>query len=394
MATQLVGRQISWSMSRNEEGHRTYKIRHLVESDTGLDGPANALQTPGLPTPGAAWLVDGDVDVYAYCRLDADVSIWKEKEGERPRYYVVEQTFSTKPNKRCSELQFEDPLLEPPKVSGSFVRYTEEFTRDRSGAPIINSAWEQVRGPQVEFDKNRPQVKVSMNLPDLDLGLLASMADTVNDAPLWGVPRRCIKLAPPSWEKKYYGLCYSYYTVNLEFDIRYETFDRNFIVLNGKWNAAGNWELVNIGSSPPDRYNPAHFIRFTDKKSDPCKVTLNGAGVPINNKVMGAISDASWTSPIIITSNAHGLVTGDIVGVSRVEGNTAANGYWVAEVLSADTFSLLAAQDDNNVQDSSGNGQYTQGGYFFNLSDTGPGRIFVEAYRESNFLLLGIPTEL
>jgi hypothetical protein len=166
------------------------------------------------------------------------------------------------------------------------------------------------------------------------------------------------------------------------------------MVLNGKWNAAGNWELVNIGSSPPDRYNPAHFIRFTDKKSDPCKVTLNGAGVPINNKVMGAISDASWTSPIIITSNAHGLVTGDIVGVSRVEGNTAANGYWVAEVLSADTFSLLAAQDDNNVQDSSGNGQYTQGGYFFNLSDTGPGRIFVEAYRESNFLLLGIPTEL
>jgi hypothetical protein len=58
--------------------------------------------------------------------------------------------------------------------------------------------------------------------------------------------------------------------------------------------------------------------------------------------------------PIIITtSTPHGLFTGDIVGVSGVLGNTAANGQWVVTVFTTTTFGLNG---------SLGNGAYAGGG--------------------------------
>lgn len=66
------------------------------------------------------------------------------------------------------------------------------------------------------------------------------------------------------------------------------------------------------------------------------------------------ISGASNTSPIVITTPAnHLLSNNDVVELSKVAGNTAANGEWVVTVLSNTTFSL------NN---SNGNGNYTSGG--------------------------------
>ena len=51
-------------------------------------------------------------------------------------------------------------------------------------------------------------------------------------------------------------------------------------------------------------------------------------------------NNPSNTSPIVITSPNHGLVTGEVVQVSGVTGNTAANGIWTITVLTANTFSL------------------------------------------------------
>lgn len=67
----------------------------------------------------------------------------------------------------------------------------------------------------------------------------------------------------------------------------------------------------------------------------------------------GTVAAASDASPIVITSNGHGLSTGTQVTISGVNGNTAANGNWIVTVLDANTFSL------NN---STGNGIYTSGG--------------------------------
>lgn len=66
-----------------------------------------------------------------------------------------------------------------------------------------------------------------------------------------------------------------------------------------------------------------------------------------------AISGATNASPISITATAHGFSTGQMVRISGVGGNTAANGEWLITVVNADTFEL---------EGSTGNGTYTGGG--------------------------------
>lgn len=70
-------------------------------------------------------------------------------------------------------------------------------------------------------------------------------------------------------------------------------------------------------------------------------------------KDTAAITAASQTNPIVITSTAHGLTTGARVTITGVGGNTAANGTWIITRQTADTFSL---------DGSTANGAYTTGG--------------------------------
>lgn len=75
----------------------------------------------------------------------------------------------------------------------------------------------------------------------------------------------------------------------------------------------------------------------------------------------GTITAASNASPIVITSASHGLVTGSVITIAGVGGNTAANtgldngAPWTVTVLTDSTFSLNG---------SSGNGVYTSGGFW------------------------------
>lgn len=75
-----------------------------------------------------------------------------------------------------------------------------------------------------------------------------------------------------------------------------------------------------------------------------------------------AITDATNASPIVVTSAGHDLVDGDRVVIEGVEGNTAANGEFVVENPTADTFELKG---------STGNGAYTTGGDWFQLLEPG-----------------------
>lgn len=76
-------------------------------------------------------------------------------------------------------------------------------------------------------------------------------------------------------------------------------------------------------------------------------ITTAGAGST------GSITGATNTTPIVITSTAHGLATGTVVTIASVGGNTNANATWPILVLTANTFALVG---------SSGNASYTSGG--------------------------------
>lgn len=294
MATVLINGQTTWSLSRDREGHREYKISFLVMGDV-TDGPFQALNTPGLPLPGSFWSFDNDVDPWAFCKPDATVT--PVLENEPNRYFKVEFTYSTKSDppkvQRCQDVQIENPLLEPQKVSGSFVKESREEMLDKDGILICSSSWELFRGKQAEWDYSRPQVKIEQNVSLLQLPLLAKMANTVNSSPLWGLPARTIKLSNISWEKKYYGQCLIYYTRTLEFDIDYATFDR-ILLDEGDRCLRGEWDTdpfsptyrqyepdTDQDANPLDPFDPKNFVRAKDWNGEPFHVILNGFGLPV-----------------------------------------------------------------------------------------------------------------
>lgn len=293
MAATLLDGHVSWSLNRDRQGIRSYKIRHYVNTDDFLDGPNVVLNCAGLPLPGAVWDFDNDYDANCYCTGETVVSVRSGvKEGQKTKYWTVDNIFSNAPGKRCQDEQIEDPLLEPYDISGSFVKYTTEASFNNDGTRIKTSSHERITGPMVEFDANRPTVKISQNVAILDLATFSQMVDTVNDATLWGLPARCVKLSNASWQRKFYGTCGIYFTRVFDFDIRYETFDRTVPdegtkCLHGYWGdgddagtAPDDWILININGSAPDPDNPAHFSRFKDRNGENARCLLNGAGLP------------------------------------------------------------------------------------------------------------------
>lgn len=298
----VVGGPKSWEMSRNEDGDRTYKVTYRVQMDDTLEGPFTALTALGLPNFGDYWIIDGEADLWAWCRWEVDV---KPVLTDEPNlFFDCTYTFSTKPpdenSRACKDVDVTDPLLEPPKINGSYVVYSEEATADRFGNPIINSAFERLRGPQIEFDANRLQVKIEMNVANLDLAGLGSMLNTVNDAPLWNYPPRCVKFSECEFERRYYGQCYYYFTLHMTFDCRMDSFDRDLLdestkVLNGHWDGvSGAWVLDNINGHPPDATNPQHFIRWKDKQGENMKGILNGRGLPAGVQIGTSTSSSIY----------------------------------------------------------------------------------------------------
>lgn len=405
MATVLLGGPRTWSGERDAEGYRTYKISHLIEGTTS-DGPANAMQTPGLPIPGSIWFFGDDIDPWVWCRPDASVQTHQGREGSPNRFWLVEQTFSNKPldSKKCSEDKIEDPLLERPKVSGGARSYTEECIRDRFGRPIVNSSHELLRGKQVEFTYHTQTIKIEQNVATPTQGYIlpGQMLDTVNYYPLWGYPRRCVMLADATWDLLYHGSCYSYYKRILQFEcylrLNQQTgvwgsgWDRDLLdegqkVLNGHWDTDGNWTLDTIGGVEPSPGKPHHFIRATDRVGNPIRVILDGLGKPVAAKTSGVITGVTAAAPVLVNSAAHGLVTGDYVAVSDVEAaigysDAEINGVWQVSVFTDDLFELDGCDPDDFVYDSGG---------VWTLLSRGPGNVHVERYRESDFVQLGIP---
>ena len=74
---------------------------------------------------------------------------------------------------------------------------------------------------------------------------------------------------------------------------------------------------------------------------------------------MNAITAATNASPIVLTISGGDISTNDIVQVYEANGNTAANGMWVANPASASSVTLL---------NSSGSGAWTYGGFVTKLS--------------------------
>lgn len=413
----------------DSEGYNTYEVTHRVKCDV-TDSVANVMNCPGLPVPGAFYAFMADIDVTAWCRFDKKVTMVRNRDTGPCRFYDVAQTFSNKPlssdKQRCNDTPPGEPLLEPAKVSGSFVRYTEEATLDRFGNKIETSSHEQIRGPQVEFDANRPTVRIEQNVADLQLPLLAEfMRDggMLNDAELWGVQPRGVRLSQVSWTKNYYGSCYVYYTRTLDFEV-------NIKKLEGMVGATA---AVTI--NPGDNYNVGDIITIGGGDfAVPCVLMIASVGVGIGS---GSITQAGDviilnggqyrtppSNPVTGSTNGLGvgatfaLTFGEVVvsGWDRDlldEGTKVLNGYWHRDGtwhdMAVDEFGDIPADPSDPshfivYRDRNGNptrvilnghgvpidvGHHTSG-----TADDYPGNIHVEKYPQDDLTLLGIPLVL
>lgn len=281
----------SWSLKRDDQGHRTYTLKQRVQVSSHQDGPAVALACSGLPTIGSTYAPTGsnDVDDWVWCSPEVDVQP-VVGDGEVNEFFDITNYFTNFPLNRCQTASIENPLSEPMRLSGSFVKYTREASFDRFGYALLSSSWEQFRGNLVERDYSRPSVVIEMNLTDLPLSSFAPAIDTVNDAPLWGLSERCVKLSNITWSRKVYGTCTYYFTVTYEFDISFSTFDKTII-------DHGTKKLKPGGS----KTNPKDFIRALDDLDNPIDVILDGNGNPWTNT--GTSGPGIWTPQLYDESN-------------------------------------------------------------------------------------------
>jgi Flp pilus assembly protein TadG len=97
----------------------------------------------------------------------------------------------------------------------------------------------------------------------------------------------------------------------------------------------------------------------------PAKAITGAVWAATGTGSSGSISGVTRASPGVITSNNHGLVTGDRIGITGVSGMTQINskGYRVVRI-NTNTFSLQTLSSGSTVNTTSGNGysSYSSGG--------------------------------
>jgi hypothetical protein len=289
---------IGWGLKRDEEGHRTYKIGFKVQSTSVLDGPLVILGAAGLPVTGSTWSIGNDSDPWAFCYPTASVEKI-DNEEEIGYHWRVDKIFSTKPLKRCQTDTIENPLDEPMKLSGSFVSFMKQAQKDRFGKLILSSSHEHING--LERPTGRHNVIVEQNVLNLDMPTVTAIENHLNDAPLWGLPKRKILFARWSWERLLYGTCTFYYKRRMEFEVRNapdDPFDLEDVADMGYRRLKGQYENVYVTVPPSmvwvtdpnaDKDNPDDFVTITDLQGNPTPtpVMLDNNGRvnldPVNN---------------------------------------------------------------------------------------------------------------
>ena len=259
---------VSWGLTQDKEGHRNYDVKFLIDMGETTDkGPFDVVDTAptGVPLTGNVWDLGLVPDIWAYCTPELDVQPLYQK--ERCRYWTLGRKFTTVPGKRCNTNTIANPLDEPAKVSGSFVKYRLIATKDKDGKVIQALSHEELK---IQVDDNRPSVNIAINYATLPLGIIAENIDRVNSGDMWGLPPRCVKFTNCTWSRQLFGTCGFYYTLGFSFDIRKETFDqeelsRGLKCLPFTWDRKGGQAVFTPKStSGTGKDNPTAFVAYQD----------------------------------------------------------------------------------------------------------------------------------
>jgi hypothetical protein len=279
------------SMSRDEEGHRTYECTWIFNTDSPLDGPETVLQAVNtvLPT-GSVYSIDNDYDPWAFCTPRLAIAPHPGySDGDVVQSWQITNEYTTKPMQRCNTTQIENPLLEPYTLSGDFVHVSREMKTDRFDRALRHSNLEPILGPEVEEKVSYPSISISFNSAVLPASTFNLLINKVNDAPLWGFPARCVRFTDCRFERVLYGICFYYYKIQYTFECNLDTFDK-------KIPSYGLARLKN-GAIPflPESYEipkddngenmPPVFLDYIGRKATPDDVSILGAPIAGNTYI-------------------------------------------------------------------------------------------------------------
>lgn len=294
MSATLKG-MLEWSVERDQEGYRQYKIKWLVETDDKWDGPQVVSNTPGLASIGSTWQYGNESDPWSFCWPNMTITPVVTKE---PNYWWhVDQIFTNKPLKRCQSTTIENPLNEPPKISGSFVRYTRKTEVDGLGNMILSSSHEPI---PVDRDDSTHEISIEVNSLVLGLPVYTALLHCVNDRPLWGLLPRRVKFSNMSWQRQLYGTCTFFFTKKMDFEIKFNGWDESEV-------ADAGYKVFDASKTNGDRTNPTHYKLAVDDRgnSPPQRVLLDGNGERLTDA-----TNPVFLSPILLYPGANLLTLG------------------------------------------------------------------------------------
>lgn len=233
----LVG-PIAQRFHRDEDGHRYYEIDWHVRTDENYyDNIAYVLSNWPLFAVGAPfnlvskWPGISGVDMWAFCTPQLNIAPHPDvKDKAKVADFVVTQYWSTKQSWRCQTFPIENPLLEPPDITGDFVHETRSTKVDRLGQPLRFPNFEPIMGPVTEYKYSYPTVNITFNSATLPLATYVQLINKVNDATLWGLPKRSVRFTDAKWARKVYGSCFYYYTTTYTFEFDINGFDKEIPV--------------------------------------------------------------------------------------------------------------------------------------------------------------------
>jgi len=301
-------------------------------------------------------------------------------------------------------LEISNPLLEPQRISGSFRQAQKEMRTNLDGKQLVYSSGQPITGPLVMMDYAAPSVHVEQNVGSLALNTITTMVNTVNDRTIWGVPARFMKLTGVSWERKIYGRCGYYYTRSFDFEVNNFTVDKNGDLIG--------WDKEIYDSSTQiltgHWYTQAQLANG-DADPDYGKYIIDGNTYKtVNYWTPRTRYEVGDTVQVESHSNAFYTCT-----YGHTSGSTFSSSFWsmespsgIANVLSIPQKDVIAYRDMNGAYtrcylDGHGlpaNTQWKQvdkDGTVLQSGTSGdPATGLLQFNRESNFLLLGIPTVL
>ena len=268
-----VARPIGIDGGVNSEFDRQYTIKYQVI--TGIaDGPRTALQAPGIPQWGSFYRYNNEVDLWSFAQqytprvVETDMR-YNFGSGEvKALKWEIDVSYSTRATNRQTQPQRDNPLEEPPKISGSYLSSSRPAYDDKNGAKILNTAGEPyLPAPTVPSDIDT--LLISYNTAVISLPQRADYIGSVNSVNIWGLEPRQARLVRWGYTVAYAGSM-PYIQHKFEFNISFQRTPTSNICIGNTYAGKKGWYTIlpNEGlSALPAVGKPP--IRVTDGRDIP-----------------------------------------------------------------------------------------------------------------------------